>query len=228
MDAFREAPRVLTSALADVEKRTLVWIAHRLPHWVNSDHLTALALVAMAGCGLSYWLASVTPLALLFVVVGLVVNWFGDSLDGTVARVRGHQRPRYGFYVDHVIDCFGATFLFGGMALSSYMNPWIAIGILIAYILLCAEVFLATYCVGTFDISTWGFGPTELRILLSIGNIAVFFRPYTQLFGVTFRVFDVGGAIALVCLVAALITRAITHGRLLYRLEPLPSAAVRR
>ena len=228
MDAFREAPRVLTSALADVEKHTLVWIAHRLPRWVNSDHLTALALVAMAGCGLSYWLASVTPVALLFVVVGLAVNWFGDSLDGTVARVRGHQRPRYGFYVDHVIDCFGATFLFGGMALSGYMNPWIAIGILIAYILLCAEVFLATYCVGKFDISTWGFGPTELRILLSIGNIAVFFRPHTELFGVTMRVFDVGGAIALVCLFAALITRAITHGRLLYRLEPLPSTAVRR
>jgi phosphatidylglycerophosphate synthase len=228
MDAFREAPRVLTSTLAGVEKRTLVWIAQRLPRWVNSDHLTALALAAMAFCGLSYWSARITPIGLLLVVVGLALNWFGDSLDGTVARVRGHQRPRYGFYVDHVIDCFGATFLFGGMALSGYMNPWIAIGILIAYILLCAEVFLATYCVGTFDISTWGFCPTELRILLSIGNIAIFFRPYTDLFGMTFRVFDVGGAIALVCLVAALITRAIVHGRLLYRLEPLPASAVRR
>jgi phosphatidylglycerophosphate synthase len=228
MDAFREAPRVLTSALAGVEKRTLVWIAERLPRWLNSDHLTGLALAAMACCGLSYWLARVAPIGLLLVVVGLAVNWFGDSLDGTVARVRGQQRPRYGFYVDHVIDCFGATFLFGGMALSGYMNSWIAIGILIAYILLCAEVFLATYCVGKFDITTWGFGPTELRILLSIGNIAIFFRPYTEFFGMTFRVFDVGGAVALVCLVAALITRAIGHGRLLYRLEPLPSTAVRQ
>src|SRR5678816_1390804 len=139
MDAFREAPRVLTSALAGVEKRTLVWIAERLPRWLNSDHLTGLALAAMACCGLSYWLARVAPIGLLLVVVGLAVNWFGDSLDGTVARVRGQQRPRYGFYVDHVIDCFGATFLFGGMALSGYMNSWIAIGILIAYILLCAE-----------------------------------------------------------------------------------------
>lgn len=98
MDAFREAPRVLTSALAGVEKRTLVWIAHRLPRWVSSDHLTALALAAMAICGLSYWLARATPIGLLLVVIGLAANWFGDSLDGTVARVRGHQRPRYGFY----------------------------------------------------------------------------------------------------------------------------------
>src|SRR5713101_5268114 len=108
---FRDARRDLTSVLAPLEKRCLIWLAQAMPPWVNSDHLTGLALAAMVAAGLSYWLASVTPLGLLLVIVSLAVNWFGDSLDGTLARVRQHQRPRYGFYVDHVVDVFGAAFL---------------------------------------------------------------------------------------------------------------------
>src|SRR4029077_10212583 len=94
---------------------------HRMPAHVNSDHLTALALAAMLGAGLSFWLARVSSAGLVLGVMCLAVNWFGDSLDGTLARVRHHERPRYGFYVDHVVDAFGALFLLGGMALSGYM-----------------------------------------------------------------------------------------------------------
>ena len=122
----------MTSILAPIEKRTLIWLAHRLPAWVNSDHLTALALAAMLFAGLSYWLASVTPAGLFLVVACLAVNWFGDSLDGTLARVRCHQRPRYGFYVDHVVDAVGAVFLFGGMGLSGYMSPLVSLILLAA------------------------------------------------------------------------------------------------
>src|SRR6185369_4737790 len=118
MPEFREAGRSLTSILAPLEKRTLLWLAARLPLWVNSDHLTALALAAMLLAGLSYWLARVSAAGLLLVVVCLAVNWFGDSLDGTLARVRQHQRPRYGFYVDHVVDAAGAACLLGGLGLS--------------------------------------------------------------------------------------------------------------
>src|SRR6185503_8413944 len=100
---FKDANRVIVSVLAPAEKKTLRFLAARMPAWVNSDHLTVLALVAMLGAGLSYWLASVTPVGLGLVCVFLAVNWFGDSLDGTLARVRNRQRPRYGFYVDHVV-----------------------------------------------------------------------------------------------------------------------------
>src|SRR5262245_54957902 len=99
--------RINTGALAAFEKRVLVWIAQRLPGWVNSDHLTVLALAAMAGAGLAFWAARHWPPALFLVVIALAANWFGDSLDGTLARVRHHERPRYGFYVDHVLDITG-------------------------------------------------------------------------------------------------------------------------
>ena len=127
MTEFREASRSLTSVLAPVEKRALEWIAMRLPQWVNSDHLTGLALGAMLLSGLSYLLARVTSAGLLLAVAGLAINWFGDSLDGTLARVRRHQRPRYGFYVDHVVDAAGAVFLLGGLGLSGYMSPVVAL-----------------------------------------------------------------------------------------------------
>src|SRR5262245_43389773 len=167
-NGFRDAARVLTSVLAPLEKRTLIWLAKRMPPRVNSDHLTALALVAMLGAGLSYWLASSTPAGLLLAILFLAINWFGDSLDGTLARVRQHQRPRYGYYIDHIVDAFGALFLFGGLALSSYMSPAIAIGLLLAYFMLSIEIYLAAHSVGQFKISYFKMGPTELRILLSI------------------------------------------------------------
>ena len=132
--------REYKSPLAGPEKRLLVWIAHRLPRWINSDHLTLLGIISMLGAGLSFWSARWHPWALLFVVVFLALNWFGDSLDGTVARVRDQQRPRYGYYVDHVIDILGTFFLVGGLALSGFMSPVVALGLLVAYYMVSAEV----------------------------------------------------------------------------------------
>src|SRR6185436_19141834 len=152
--AFRDATRVLTSILAPLEKRTLLWLAARMPRAINSDHLTLQALVAMFLAGGCYWLARFAPaVGLPLVVVCLAINWFGDSLDGTLARVRQHQRPRYGFYVDHVVDMFGIAFLIGGLALSGYMHPFVALGLLAAYFMLSAEIYLATHSVGVFRMS---------------------------------------------------------------------------
>jgi phosphatidylglycerophosphate synthase len=218
---FRAATRVLTSVLAPAEKRALVWMARRLPPWVNSDHLTALALVSMVGAGASYWLASVTPWGLWLVSVCLALNWFGDSLDGTLARVRGHERPRYGFYVDHVVDELGVACLVGGLALSGFMSPIAAGAVLVAYLMLCVEVFLATHALGTFRMSFFKVGPTELRILLALGNAVVFVDPTTRLLGRDVLIFDVAGAMAAVGLVVTLIVSAIANTRRLYRLEPL-------
>ena len=224
MTEFREATRSLTSILAPTEKRVLVWMATRLPRSVNSDHLTALALVAMLLCGLSYWLARVTSAGLLLVILGLAVNWFGDSLDGTLARVRRQQRPRYGFYVDHVVDAAGAVFLFGGLALSGYMSPLVALILLVVYLLLLVETFLATYALGTFTMSYMKIGPTELRILLAIGNLVLLVHPNADMFGREFLLFDVAGVVAAGGMTATLIMATAAHTRALYAAEPLPQS----
>ena len=221
--AFRDAARVLTSVLAPLEKRCLIWMAKRMPRRINSDHLTALALAAMLGAGLSYWAASVNPwVGLLLVNVCLAINWFGDSLDGTLARVRNHQRPRYGFYVDHIVDAFGIAFLVGGMSLSTYMSPYVGLALLVAYFMLSIEVYLATYSLGTFKISYFKIGPTELRILLAIGNLVLLFHPNATIFGHELLLFDVGGVIAAIGLLVTLVVSAIGHTRELYRAEPIP------
>jgi len=222
-EPYRDPARHLDGVLSTLERRTLVWLAERMPRWVHSDHLTALALAAMFGAGLSYWWAASNPLGLAAATVLLAVNWFGDSLDGTLARVRRCQRPRYGFYVDHVIDAFGAAFLFGGLGLSGYMSPWIAAALLIAYFMLTIEVYLATHVLGTFRMSYFKMGPTELRILLALGNVAAAFRPVVQPFGEPMLLFDAGGAIGAIGLLLTLLYSAARHTRILYRLEPLVS-----
>ena len=221
-ETFREAGRAQVSLLAPLEKRCLVWLARHTPPWINSDHLTALGLVALLGTGLSYWWARQERAALLAAIACLAVNWLGDSLDGTLARVRQRQRPRYGFYVDHVVDAFGTFFLLGGIALSGYMHPGIAAGLLIAYFMLSIEVYLATYTIGTFHLSFWKFSPTELRILLMIGNIALLYRPVVSLFGGRYRLFDVGGAIGIVGMTLMLIAAVVRHTTYLYRADRLP------
>lgn len=211
-----------TSVLAAAEKRLLIWIARRLPQAVNADHLTALGAAGIVGVGAAFAAAPYSRWALLGVPVFLAINWFGDSLDGTVARVRGQQRPRYGFYVDHVVDIANATVLFGGLALSGLTSPWVASGLLVAYLLLCAESFLATHALGVFRISFSGFGPTELRILLSVGAVVAVWRPIVRPFGLgEYQLFDVGGLIGTVGMLTAFVISAIRNGRELYRAEPL-------
>jgi archaetidylinositol phosphate synthase len=219
---YREAKRVHTSLLANIEKRCLIRMAQRLPSSVNSDHLTAMAGLAMLGIGICYWLAPLQPLLLVAVVVLLAVNWFGDSLDGTVARVRHHERPRYGFYVDHVLDAVGIAFLFGGLVFGGYMSPAIGAGFLLAYYLLTIEIALATHSIGVFRISYWKFGPTELRILVAVGTLQLLRSEFVSLFGYRILLFDVGGAVAIVGLLGTFIASAVQNTRTLYRAEPLP------
>jgi phosphatidylglycerophosphate synthase len=219
---FQEAGRAQVSLVAPIEKRCLIWLAERTPSWINPDHLTALGLAGLLGAGLSYWYARWNRAGLLLVIVCLAVNWLGDSLDGTLARVRNKQRPRYGFYVDHVVDAFGTFFLLAGLGLSGYMSEGIAAGLLIVYFMLSIEVYLATYTLGTFHLSFWKFSPTELRILLMIGNVALLFRPLVQIFGARFRLFDVGGAVGIAGMALMLLTAVVQHTRTLYESERVP------
>ena len=212
-----DAHRVQESFLARPEKRLMIWMAERLPRWINSDHLTVLGFLAQIMAGASYAFARWNQYGLLGVIVFLVLNWLGDSLDGTLARVRQQQRPGYGFYVDHMVDSFGALFLMGGLAVSGYMHPYLAIGLLIAFLLLSIQSYLAAYTLGEFHLSFWKFGPTELRILLAVGNIALFFRPMV-LHG-RYRLFDVGGAIGLAGMTIMLIYFTAQNTYRLYQRE---------
>ncbi len=210
------------SVLAQVEKHTLIWIAERLPRRVNSDHLTVLGLAAMAVAGAAFWASQWNAATLLVVVGALAVNWFGDSLDGTVARVRGQQRPRYGFYVDHVIDIIGAFFLLGGLGLSPYMSPIVALLLLVAFLMISAEVYLATHACGVFRVSMLGIGPTELRILLSVGTLYMLHEPMVHLGGTAYLLFDVAGLVAIVGMFGALLGSTARNTLALYRAEPIP------
>ena len=208
--------------LAPLEKKTLIWLAHRLPLWVNSDHLTILGFLGMILAGVCYSLARSHPLAIVAAVVFLGVNWFGDSLDGTLARVRNRQRPRYGFYVDHIIDSFGAIFLIGGLGLSGYMTGTIALVLIIAYFLLAIELYLATYTVGVFRLSFGVWGPTELRIVLAIGSFVLLYKPVVTIAGREYFLCDVSGVVAIVALTGIAIVNTIRNTLRLYREERIP------
>src|SRR5579884_3911477 len=173
MSDFQHAPREHHSILAAVEKKALIWMAERMPAPITSDHLTAIGFLALLAVGACYWWSRSQPAALLLASGAFVVNWFGDSLDGTLARVRNLQRPRYGFYIDHVLDACGSLFIFAGLALSGYMSERIAVALLLLWFLLSIETYLATYTVGRFELSAGIFGPTELRLLLIAGNVAL-------------------------------------------------------
>ena len=214
--------RELGSILSGLEKRALVFLAERTPRGVSSDHLTLLGLAGMLGAGLSFWAAREEPLALFGVVLFLALNWLGDSLDGTLARVRKRERPKYGYYVDHVVDVFGAFFLLGGLALSSYMTPWIAAALMVVYLMVVSEIYLAAYAVGTFRIHFLRLGPTELRILFAVGTLYLLHRPVVTVFGTKALLFDVGGLCAVAGLALTLLVSAARNTRTLYLRETLP------
>ncbi len=214
-----------SSVSARLEKQLLVWMAHRLPQAINSDHLSTLGLISMALAGLSFAAFRVTPWAALGVVIALVLNWFGDSLDGTVARVREQQRPRYGFYVDHVIDLAGTMMLFAGLGCSGLMHPLVAAGVLAAYLLVSAESFLATHAVGVFRMSFVGVGPTELRLLLIAGALRATQSAWVEPFGLApVRLFDIGGVAGVAGLLLAFIVSSVRNTRVLYVAEPVPAS----
>lgn len=209
------------SLLAGPEKRALVWMAERMPARVNPDHLSALGLLSMLGVGLSFWAAGAVPrIGLPLVVLFLFLNWLGDSLDGTLARVRHQLRPRYGFYVDHVIDIAGTTLMLAGLAASGFMSPLVAAATLCAWLLVSAESFLATHTRGIFKMSFAGFGPTEFRILIAIGALRLLGGAWVSPFGLgPVRLFDLGALIAAAGMTLAFVVTAVRNTIALYREE---------
>ena len=219
--SFSAARRVNRSLTAAGERRLLEWMAGKAPRWVTSDQLTILGLAAQIAAGIFYGLARYNHYFLLLVNVCVVLNWLGDSLDGTLARVRKQQRPRYGFYVDHMVDIFGAVALMCGLGCSGFLHWPAAIAMLIAFLLLSGESYLATYTLSCFQLSQGIFGPTEIRILLIAGNLALLRSPYSTVFGHRMLLFDLGGTIAAAGMFVMAIAVTARHTAQLYRQEPL-------
>jgi phosphatidylglycerophosphate synthase len=219
---FMTAQRVNRSLTASLEKQALEWMARKAPRWLTSDQLTLLGVSAQFGAGTFYALSKFNRYALVSVIVCIALNWLGDSLDGTLARVRQQQRPRYGFYVDHMADIFGSVALMCGLGCSGFLHWQIAVAMLVAFLVLSSESYLATYSLTRFQLSQGIFGPTEIRILLVIGNLALLRNPYAALFGHKILLFDLGGAIAAIAMSAMAIAITLRHTAELYRQEPLP------
>lgn len=213
--------RVQESILAPAEAASLRWFAQRMPSRINSDHLTLIGLVAMLLAGLFYYLSQWNVLLLHIVNLMILANWFGDSLDGTLARFRNRLRPRYGYYVDHILDNFGVLFVTTGLALAGYMSVWVASAVLVVYLLLNINIYLATSTIGVFQISYWKFGPTELRLFLMIGNIFLIYKPVVSLFGQQFLLYDVGGTVAAAMMLTILVVSTAANTRKLYCMERL-------
>ncbi len=219
MDTRANHQRVQESLLTPLERPVLAWLARHLPSWTKPDHLTLIGFAAMFLAGLAYWGASQDPAFFHLASLFVLLNWFGDSLDGTLARHRRKLRPRYGFYVDHIIDSFGILFLFGGLALSGYISERTALVFLISYFLFAINTYLATHALGVFEISFWKLGPTELRILLVVGNCVAAVKPNVSLAGGSWLLFDVGAGVGAVVMTIAAVAASIRNTRTLYNLE---------
>jgi phosphatidylglycerophosphate synthase len=219
---FKNAERVQTTIVTAVEMRALRWLAQHTPSYINSDHLTALGFAAQLMVGVSYALARSNKNWLCAVVVFLALNWLGDSLDGTIARYRNRQRPRYGFYVDHIIDTFGSIFLCAGLALSGFMSPIVAMILLVGFLALSIEVYLATYCLGQFKLGQFFLGPTEIRIILGLGTVSLFHHARVHFSDAEYLLFDLGGVVAAVGMLVMLVVSGFRHTMVLYREERLP------
>lgn len=223
MDHIREHRSVLASA----ERRVLMSIAGRLPAWVGSDMLTLVAFVSMPAAAWAFAVLPRTPWAPFLVTLFLAINWFGDSLDGTLARVRCQPRPRYGYYVDHVIDMAGTAMLVAGMAASGWMHAGVAAALLAAYFLFAAETYLATHAGGVFRLAFAGVGPTELRMLVAAGAFYVARHPWLDFAGARVLLLDVSACFAVAGLAIAFVVSSIRTARDLYRAEPLPARGER-
>jgi archaetidylinositol phosphate synthase len=162
--------RELTFLLAGVERPVLLWLATRVPRTIRSNHLTALGVLGATGVGIAYALTNYSHQWLWGASLMLVVNWLGDSLDGTLARVRGTQRPKYGYYLDHVVDAYATAVIGLGIGLSPYVYLGLALGIVVAYLAMSINVYLESTVFGVFKISYGRIGPTEVRLILILLN----------------------------------------------------------
>lgn len=214
--------RRATFVLSEAEKKLLVRIADRLPRWVLPDHLTLFGMFGSALVTAGYLLSNQAVWWLWIANLGFVINWFGDSLDGTTARVRKIQRPRYGFYLDHLTDAFSTIAIGLGLGLSPYMLLSVGLAIVAGYLVLSINVYLESQVLGDFRFGYGVVGPTETRlILIGLNTVAALVGPVPfTVMGVGATVFDLFGVVAVLGMLAMLSRRVARNLGHLARLEP--------
>jgi phosphatidylglycerophosphate synthase len=214
--------RELTFLLANLERPVLLWLATRVPRSIRSNHLTGLGVLGATGAGIAYALTNYSHAWLWVASAMLVVNWIGDSLDGTLARVRGTQRPKYGYYLDHVVDAYSTAIIGLGLGLSPYVYLGIALGIVIVYLAMSINVYLESTVFGVFKISYGRVGPTEVRLILILLNTtAVITAGWPYPLGVPInRVANITLGIVLAGMVVLFVGRFARNLYKLAKLEP--------
>lgn len=224
-----KAQREAAFISAPFEKKALPWLAKRLPNWVLPDHLTFLGIICAIGIGLAYMLSNESVIWLWAASALLIVHWFGDSLDGTLARVRGIERPKYGYYLDHLTDAFSTAVICIGLGLSPYMLLTIGLGLAVAYLILSINVYLEASTFGKFKLGYSLVGPTEARVGLIIVNtlLALGVGLNFHIDGIGLTVLDVIGAAAIGSMLVMLVARAAQNLRNLAHEEPVKGPTIR-
>jgi archaetidylinositol phosphate synthase len=219
------ADRTESFLLAVPEKRLLRWIAARLPRWILPDDLTALGVAAAVGVAIAYQLSNESLDWLWVASAMLVVQWLGDSLDGTLARVRRIERPTYGFYLDHLVDAIATAAIGIGLGLSPFMLLSVGTLIVVAYLILSINVYLESFAFNRFSIGYGKIGPTEIRLILIALNtaLALGLGLDFRLVGLDMTVFDVVGIGIASVMIALLLGRSLRNLRELARKEPAAS-----
>lgn len=222
--------RIQTSLLNGVERKALIWLAERQPSWVTSDMLTAVGSLGALMIAAGFILANININFIWLATAGLVVNWYGDSLDGSLARVRHAQRPTYGFFVDHMVDCFNETAMFIGVGLSPLMHLSLALLVLAFYFQLSIYVFISAHLKGEFRLTYAKMGPTEFRILgIIVNTIVIYVTPLRDLsvdmtfFGAQYAVtlFDIVAMFLVVVLAVMLLVSFLHDAHEYAKMEPL-------
>lgn len=229
--ADKKAVRIQNSILNGAEKKTLAWLAERQPKWVVSDMLTLVGIIGALMIGAGFVLCSKNINWLWLSIAGFVVNWYGDSLDGTLARVRNTQRPLYGYYLDHTVDCFNEAFMFLGLGLSYLMRLDIALMILIVYLFLTVNVSVNAHLKSEFKLTYGKLGPTEFRVIACLLIMCVIFFPCIREFHtsmhflgreVALTALDIAGLVILAVLVLIYLVTVIQDARGYAKADPMP------
>lgn len=217
--------RVNDILLGPLERPALQWLSARMPSWVTPDVLTGIGVLGALITMLGYIGSNINPIYLWFASFGFIVNWFGDSLDGTLARYRHIERPKYGFYIDHTVDAFCQVLIFLGLGITPYISFNLACLALIAYLLLSVLVYVRTFVLGEFRISFSKLGPTEIRLIAIILNTSMYFggqQTHAYALGaitkVTLNVYDLVVAAVALLLLGFFITNGLQTARLLLKM----------
>ena len=230
MTEMKQSTRIQTSILNASEKKVLVWLGNHLPKWVTSDMMTIVGIVGAFMCGLGFALTWYGIYWLWLSVAGLFVHWFGDSLDGTIARVRNQQRPLYGYYIDHNVDTITEAMMFIGAGLSPLMHMSIALAIYSAYLAMTVYVSINAHIKSEFKLTYGKLGPTEFRVIIAIANILLMYVPFLTSYHLTVEIahrtfvlstLDITGIVILVILTIIYLNSFFSDARWFAERDPL-------